>query len=344
MKPVTLQDIADQLGISVTTVSKALKDYPDVSAKTKALVKELATTLNYKPNAFAVNLRTKESKTVGLIIPVIVHHFFSNVIKGIIAEAEAKGYLVIILQSNERYDMEKKHLDLLMNQRVDGIMISLANDTVDFKHLNDVIAADKPMIMFDKIAKTVNCSKVIIDDRQAAYDATQHLIDIGCQRIAHFRGSLLPQNSIDRFLGYRKALRDNDIPYDASLVYICECDDLSFEEGQNNARQLLLDHNDVDGIFINTDLVAIGAISEFNKQGIKIPEQISIVGFSNWFMSSIISPSLTTIDQPGLEMGRSVFKQLYKEIQQLKRDEKVDYQQIVLPTQLIQRDSTLKVK
>ncbi len=220
MKPTTLKEIAERLGISVATVSKALKDYPDVSKRTKGLVKELAKTLNYKPNAFAVNLRTKESKTIGLIIPEIVHHFFSNVIKGIVSQAEKKGYLVIILQSNESYELEKKQVDLLLRQQVDGIIISIANETADFTHLNDIIAINKPLVMFDKIAKVVPCSKVIIDDRKAAYDATQHLIDIGCSRIAHFRGPLLPQNSIDRFLGYKKALLDNNMPYDPSLVYI----------------------------------------------------------------------------------------------------------------------------
>lgn len=340
MKPTTLKEIAERLGISVATVSKALKDYPDVSKKTKGLVKELAKTLNYKPNAFAVNLRTKESKTIGLIIPEIVHHFFSNVIKGIVSQAEKKGYLVIILQSNESYELEKKQVDLLLRQQVDGIIISIANETADFTHLNDIIAINKPLVMFDKIAKVVPCSKVIIDDRKAAYNATQHLIDIGCSRIAHFRGPLLPQNSIDRFLGYKKALLDNNMPYDPSLVYICECGDNSFQEGETNAKQLLKDHNDIDGIFINTDLVAIGALAEFNRQGIKVPEQISLVGFSNWFMSSVISPSLTTINQPGFEMGKTAFKQLFKEIKGLKKEKKKAPKTITLKTELIQRDSS----
>lgn len=340
MKPVTLKEIAEQLNISVTTVSKALKDYPDVSKKTRGLVRELAKTLNYKPNTFAVNLRTKESKTIGLVIPVIVHHFFSNVIKGIVSQAEKKGYLVIILQSNESYELEKKQIDLLLSQRVDGILISLANETADFNHLNEVLIQGKPLVMFDKIAKIVKCSKVIIDDRKAAYNATQHLIDIGCMRIAHFRGALLPQNSIDRFLGYKKALLDNNLPYDPSLVYICECGDLSFEEGKKNAKQLLEDHNDVDGIFINTDLVAIGAMTDFNKRGIKIPEDISIVGFSNWFMSSVISPALTTIDQPGYKMGRTAFKQLYKEIKATKNKKPITPKIITLETALIEREST----
>ncbi|WP_435414329.1 LacI family DNA-binding transcriptional regulator [Polaribacter aestuariivivens] len=337
---VTLKQIAEKLGISITTVSKALKDYPDVNKKTRKLVRETASMLNYKPNSFAVNLRTKESKTIGLIIPVIVHHFFSSVIKGIIAQAEKKGYLVIILQSNESYELEKKQIDLLLSKRVDGILISLANGTADFKHLNEVIENDTPLVMFDKIAKVVKCSKVIIDDRKAAYKATKHLIDIGCKRIAHFRGPLLPQNSIDRFLGYKKALIDNGLEYDASLVYICECGDMSFEEGKLNAQKLLKEHNDVDGIFINTDLVAIGAMTEFSKQGVKIPEDINIVGFSNWFMASVISPSLTTINQPGLEMGKNAFKLLYKEIKEKKKNSDFTFKELILETDLILRDST----
>ena len=330
---VTLKQIAEELGISITTVSKALKEYPDVSEKTRKLVRETASLLNYKPNSFAVNLRTKESKTIGLIIPEIVHHFFSSVIKGIISQAEKKGYLVITLQSNESYELEKKQIDLLISKRVDGILISLANGTADYKHISEVISQETPIVMFDKIAKIIQCSKVIIDDRKAAYKATQHLIDIGCKRIAHFRGPLLPQNSIDRFLGYK-------IQYDPSLVYLL--DNMSFEEGKFYANQLLKDHNDVDGIFINTDLVAIGAISEFNNQGIKVPEQINVVGFSNWFMASVISPSLTTINQPGFEMGKKAFKLLYKEIKDKKKKKVVSYKDVVLETDLIIRKSTKK--
>ncbi len=335
---VTLKQIAEELGISITTVSKALKDYPDVSKKTRKLVRETASLLNYKPNAFAVNLRTKESKTIGLIIPEIVHHFFSSVIKGIISQAEKKGYLVITLQSNESYELEKKQIDLLLNKRVDGILISLANGTGDFKHLTEVAENDVPLVMFDKIAKVVKCSKVIIDDRKAAYKATEYLIKIGCKRIAHFRGPLLPQNSIDRFLGYKEALANYNIAYDSSLVYLL--DKMSFEEGKFFAKKLIEDHKDVDGVFINTDLVAIGAIAEFNNQGIQIPEALNIVGFSNWFMSSVISPSLTTVDQPGFEMGKKAFKLLYKEIKDRKKNKTITFKKVVLDTDLILRDST----
>jgi LacI family transcriptional regulator len=338
---VTLKHIAEELGVSITTVSKALKEYPDVSKKTRKLVRETASLLNYKPNSFAVNLRTRESKTIGLIIPEIMHHFFSSVVKGILSQAEKKGYLVITLQSSESYELEKKQIDLLLSKRVDGILISLANGTADYKHLTEIIENETPLVMFDKIAKVVKCSKVIIDDRKAAYRATQHLIDIGCKRIAHFRGPLLPQNSIDRFLGYKQALIDNNIPYESTLVYLLN--DMSFEEGKIFAKKLLKDHKDVDGIFINTDLVAIGAITEFNKQKIKVPEQINVIGFSNWFMASVISPSLTTINQPGFEMGKKAFKLLYKEIKDKKNNKSINYKDVVLETDLVLRKSTKKL-
>lgn len=341
MEIITLKDIAERLNISISTVSKALKGYPEVSKKTRRLVKEMAETLNYRPNSFAVNFRTKESKTIGVIIPEVVHHFFSSVIEGIIKQAEKKGYMVIILQSSESFDLEKKQLDLLINKQVDGILISLANGTVDFSHLNDVISQGKPLVMFDKIAKVVNCTKVIIDDRKAAYTATQHLIDIGCKRIAHFRGPLLPQNSIDRFLGYKKALIDNGIVYDPSLVYICE--NTSFNNGVKNAKKLLKAHSDVDGLFANPDMVAIGAINEFKRQNINVPEDISVVGFSNYFMTSVVTPSLSTIDQPGYLMGKRAFKLLYKEMKHKKKDKPIKYKEVVLDTSLIVRESSKKV-
>ena len=229
MKNITLKEIASTLGISITTVSKALKNYPDVSEKTKKAVKELAENLNYTPNSFAVNLRTKESKTIGLIIPEVTHHFFANIIKAIIDAAEKNGYLVIILQSNESLELEKKQVELLINKRVDGILISLSNESNNDSHIQEIIKRNIPLVMFDKIAKLSNCSKIIIDDQKAGFDATQHLIDKGCKKIAHIRGPLNPQNSIDRYLGYKKALEKNNIPFDSKLVYTCE--KVTFEEG-----------------------------------------------------------------------------------------------------------------
>ncbi|PTT01475.1 LacI family transcriptional regulator [Flavobacterium sp. HMWF030] len=339
MNNTTLKEIASQLGISITTVSKALKGYSDVSEKTRKAVVELANQLNYTPNSFAVNLRTKESKTIGLIIPTIVHHFFSNVIEGILEEAEKRDYMVIILQSNEKFELEKKQINLLLNKRVDGILISLSNETGDFNHLNAVLSHNTPLVLFDKIAKIVNCSKVMINDRKAGYDAVCYLIKKGYKKIAHFRGSYLPQNSIDRFLGYKKALEDNNIPYDPSLVFVCENNN-DFKDGYENAKKIINENLNIDAIFAVTDLVAIGIIKYLNEVNISIPSQIAVLGFSNWFMSSVISPTLSTIDQPGFEIGRKSAEILFDEINLKKNNLPIIFQSVELETTLIERETT----
>lgn len=340
MKPITLKDIAYQLGISVTTVSKALKGRSDVSEKTKVTVQNLAKELNYTPNSVAVNLRTKNTRTIGVIIPTIVHQFFSKVIDGIIDEAEKQGYFVITLQSNENLEFEKKQLDLLLRKRVDGILISLSNETIKFDHLTDILKKDIPIVMFDKIGKLVPCSKVIIDDRKAAYDAVSHLINQGYKRIAHFRGGLTPQNSIDRFLGYKKALENNGLTFDPSLVYICG-NNSDFDDGYKNAEKLFKEHkNNVDAVFAITDVVAVGIIKYCNDNKIKIPADIAVFGFSNWFMSSVISPSLSTVVQPGFEMGRKSTEILIDEIKKIQDEKPVEIVQVVLPTSLVIREST----
>jgi LacI family transcriptional regulator len=340
MKETTLKEIAETLGISITTVSKALKNYSDVSAKTKKAVIDLAEELNYTPNSFAVNLRTKESKTIGLIIPEVVHHFFSNVVNGIIAEAEKNGYLVIILQSNESLELEKKQVELLINKRVDGIIMSLSNESNNDFHIKEIINKEIPFVQFDKISKLIPSSKVIINDRKAAMEAVQHLIDRGCRRIAHIRGPENPQNAIDRFLGYKKALEKNGIIYDSKLVYTCK--NVTFEEGVEFAKQIVEDHSDVDGIFVITDLVAVGVLSYFNEKGIQVPNQIAVIGFSNWFMSQVITPKLSTVDQPSYEMGVAAFTLLLEEMLCRKEGKVFNPRTIELETNIIERDSSLK--
>lgn len=340
MKDITLKEIATKLGISITTVSKALKNYPDVSEKTKKAVIELAHNLHYTPNSFAVNLRTKESKTIGLIIPEVVHHFFSNVINAIIDEAEKNGYLVIILQSNESIELEKKQVELLINKRVDGILISLSNESNNDEHIQEIIRRNIPFVMFDKISKLSKCSKVVIDDQKAAFNAIQHLIDNGCRKIAHIRGPLNPQNSIDRFIGYKKALEKNNIPFDSKLVYTCE--NVTFKEGYDFAKQIIEEHPDIDGIFTITDLVAVGVLSYFNDNKIKIPEQVAVIGFSNWFMSQVVTPKLSTIEQPSHEMGRESFNLLLEEINCHKEGKPFEPKFIVLDTNVIPRESSAK--
>ncbi len=342
MKDITLKEIALKLGISITTVSKALKNYPDVSAKTKKAVKDLAQQLHYTPNSFAVNLRTKESKTIGLIIPEVMHHFFSNIINAIIDEAEKNGYLVIILQSNESLELEKKQVELLINKRVDGILMSLSNGSNYDDHIKEITDRNIPFVMFDKISKLCKCSKVIIDDQKAAANAVQHLIDNNCKKIAHIRGPLNPQNSIDRFIGYKKALEKNNIPFDSKLVYTCE--NVTFQEGIDFAKQIRNEHPDVDGIFAITDLVAVGVLSHFNDNNIKIPEQVAVVGFSNWFMSQVVTPKLSTVDQPSHEMGIAAFNLLLEEMNCHKADIPFTPRTIELETNLIVRDSSTKLK
>lgn len=339
MKPITLKDLAQELNISVTTASKALKGYSDVSEATRIAVLNLAKKMHYTPNSVAVNLRTQQTKTIGVIIPTIVHQFFSKVIDGIIDEAEKKGYLVITLQSNENFEFERKQLQLLLNKRVDGILISLSNQTRKCSHLVDIIQNEVPVVMFDKINKLVNCSKVQIDDLQAAYNAVTFLIEKGYRRIAHFRGSLTPQNSIDRYLGYRKALKDNGIAFDSSLVYLCDNND-DFNDGYCNAKKLLKEKKNIDAIFAITDLVAVGILKCFNESNIKIPKDIAVFGFSDWFMSSVVTPSLSSVKQPGFEMGRRATEILIEEIQNMSENTPNIYKNVVLPTSLIIREST----
>ena len=338
MKEATLKQIATQLGVSITTVSKALKNYPDVSEKTKKAVVDLAIKLNYTPNSFAVNLRTKESRIIGVIVPTIDYNFFSKVFKGVLAEAEKRKYQVIILRSNEKLEIEKKQIELLLNKRVDGIIMSLSNETGDFNHIKNIISNNTPLVLFDKIAKLVDCSKVAINDRKAAYDAVTYLINKGHKKIAHFRGSYMPQNAIDRFLGYKKALEDHDIAYDPTLVYLCD-NNTDFEDGYKNAEKAVQEHPDLEAIFAVTDLVAVGVIKYLNDQNIKMPDTIAVFGFCNSFMSEITTPRLTTIDQPGFGIGNTAAAILFDEIDLKKKNKPIVFQTVELETTIIERDS-----
>lgn len=339
MNNATLKQIATQLGISTATVSKALKNYSDISEKTKKAVIELATQLNYTPNSFAVNLRTSESKTIGVIIPTIDFQFFSKVFNGVLEEAEKRDYMVIVLCSKEKLELEKKQIDLLLSKRVDGIIISLSNETGDFDHIKKILAHNTPLVLFDKIAKLVNCSKVSINDRKAAYEAVAYLIKIGRKKIAHFRGSYMPQNSIDRFLGYKKALDDNGITYDPSLVYVCDAVS-DFEDGYATAKIACEQHPDLDAIFTVTDMVAVGALKYLQSVAIAVPQQIAVFGFCNSFISEITTPKLSTVHQPGFEIGRKAAEILFEEIQLKKEKQPITFQTIELQTSLLQRGST----
>ncbi|MEN8769021.1 MAG: LacI family DNA-binding transcriptional regulator [Candidatus Arcticimaribacter sp.] len=338
MKNLTLKDIAIALNISVTTVSKALKNYPDVSVKTKERVKTYAEKVNFTPNSFAAYLRTHESKTVGIVIPWLNHFFFSSILRGIISEAEKHEYMTFILCSDESYELEKTQIQRLLNKNVDGIFLSIAAKTHDLTHIQNIMEKDTSLVIFDKYSKLTPCSSVVINDRKAAYTAVNHLIKKGKKRIAHFRGPLLPQNSIDRFLGYRQALEENGIEYDKDLVFIC--DEINDSEGYDHMQQILDQKMDVDAIFAVADLPAIGAIKCLIENKVQIPEEIAVMGFSNWLISSLITPSLSTIDQPGELMGRKAFQVFLDERATKKRKEPVVFQKYEIETTLIEREST----
>lgn len=338
MKNLTLKDIAQELNLSITTVSKALKDYPDVSKKTKEKVKNYAHKVNFKPNAFAAYLRTQESKIIGVVIPRLNHFFFSNILKGIMESAEKAGYMVIILSSEESYEIECKQIDRLLQQSVDGILLSIADSTHDISHLNKIIDQNIPLILFDKYSKLTSCSSVIIDDQHAAFKAVEHIIETGKKNIAHLRGPLLPQNSIDRFLGYRKALENNGLKYRKEWVFTCH--NISSEDGYKHTKDILRKHPKVDAIFAVADMPAIGAIKCLNEHQINIPDDIAVMGFSNWEITNFVKPRLSTINQPGKLMGIEAFSLFLEEVKVRKSGKNFFAKQITLETDLIIRDST----
>lgn len=340
MKNLTLKDIAAALNLSITTVSKALKDYPDVNTNTKERVKAYAKKVNFTPNAYAAFLRTQQSKLIGVVIPRLNHFFFSNVLRGIMKaeEEEEEDYMVIVLSSDESYELEKKQINRLLQQNVDGILLSIADSTHDTKHIDAIIEQNIPLIFFDKYSKLSNCSSVVINDQKAAFNAVEHLIKQGKKNIAHLRGPLLPQNSIDRFLGYRKALEQYGLEYRKEWIFTC--DQISNEEGYAYTQEIIEKHPEIDAVFAVADMPAVGAIKCLNEQKIAIPDQIAVMGFSNWRISNLVTPTLSTVNQPGIEMGEKAFELFYKEQQLIKKGEPVVYKKIELDTNLIIRQSS----
>lgn len=333
-----LKDIADKLGVSIATVSKVLNGSKEISDETRKKVLRTAQLLNYSPNQTALNLRNRQTKKLGVIIPTTAHYFFSEVMEGLIERAEKDGYLVIILPSNDKLALEKQQVNLLLEQQVDGILISLSNTTDEFIHLKKIQSAGIPLVLFDKVEHSITCSKVRIDDFEAAYKAVSYLIKKGYKKIAHFRGKFNPKNASYRFEGYKQALKDHKLVFNPSLVYFCDSN-RSYSGGYEAAKKALTDHHDLDAIFSSTDLAAIGVIKCFKELNIKVPEDVAVFGFSNWFMSSAVSPALSTVHQPAYEMGVTAMEILIDEIKLQQKGQPGIFKDIVLPTNLILRDS-----
>lgn len=338
---ITIKDIARELGISPSTVSRALKDHPDISVKTKKAVNELADKLNYQPNIVALNLRQQKTNTIGVIIPEIVHFFFSTVISGIEDVAYTAGYNVILTQSNESYQREIIDLKALFNSRVDGMLLSISRETANFEHIESIIAKGVPIVFYDRMYNSPTSSKVIVDDYAGAKEAVKHLIEQGCKRIAHINGAPNLIISIDRFRGYQDALKEANMDVIDSLVVNSSSGTL--EEGKNATFKLLSLPNPPDAIFANNDPMAMGAMIALKEKGIKIPQEIAIVGFSNWFFGELMEPSLTTVDQPGFEMGQEAARLLIRQIEMKEKDHfDIPPETKILKTRLIIRNSSLK--
>ena len=333
---ITIKDIARILGISPSTVSRALKDHPDINVDTKKAVNELAGKLKYQPNAVALSLKNSRSYTIGIIIPEIVHYFFSSVISGIEDVASQKGFTVIICQSNESFEREVANARTLLSHRVDGLLVSISKQTQTFDHLINLQESGIPLVFFDRIAPDINADQVVIDDLEASYKATRHLIETGRKRIAHFAG---PQNLVigrDRLQGYMNALTEAGIPIDNRLII--EAD--TFEKARNAVVKMLDEGNIPDGIFAVNDMTAIGAMQTIQKRGYKIPGEIAIVGFSDGYLSGITDPHLSSVDQHGYEMGTTAAEMLFHRI--LSSETEYIPEVKVLNADLIVRGSSLK--
>lgn len=337
---VTIKDIARELGISPSTVSRALKDHPDISTETKKLVHSLAEKLNYQPNVVALSLRQKKTNTIGVIIPELVHFFFSTVISGIEDVAYQAGYSVILAQSNESYEREKMDIKALFNSRVDGMLISLSRETRNFDHIESIISKGVPIVFYDRMYNNPTTSKVIVDDYVGAKEAVEHLIDQGYKRIAHLEGAPGLMISVDRRRGYVEALKEHHMEVREALIH--ECPSGSQEDGYRVTKKLLAMSQPPDAIFTNNDPMAVGAMLAIKEKGLRIPQDIGLVGFSNWSIGSLIEPSLTTVDQPGFEMGQEAARLLIRQIEAGDKDQEPQPETKILKTKLIVRDSSIR--
>ena len=337
---ITLKKIAKEFDVSISTVSKALKGSHEISKEVREKIKAFAAYYHYKPNSLALNLRNQKTKTIGLIIPEIVHHFFTKVISGIEHVANERGYNVMICLSNESYEKEILNMDMLANGIVDGIIVSVAKETEEkgtHNHFKELINNGIPLVLFDRVIEEINCNKVITDDIGGGYLACNHLIKMGCKRIAILTTPDHISVGIKRKKGYLKALNDNNYPIDEDLIL--KIDEKNSIEGQiNNLFELT---NPPDGIFGVNEIYAATAIRIAHKKGLKIPDDIAIMGFTNGLISDFTTPSLTTVAQHGSTMGERALELLLDEIEYQDTDYK--YKTEVIKTDLIMRNSTKKI-
>lgn len=344
MKPkMTLKKIANELGLSISTVSKALKNDKDISKENREKVQAFAKFYNYRPNSVALSLKHKKTKTIGVIIPEIVHHFFAKVISGIEEVANSKEYNVIIGVSNESLAKEAINMEMLIDGSIDGFIVSLSKETLlkqDYHHLEETQNRNIPIVMFDRVVEGIDCDKIIIDDREAGRMAVQKLIDIGCKKILLLTTMDYLHIGRLRTEGYMEALNANGLEYDDELVLkIGELGDSEEEQRILETRINLVfeKHPDIDGIFGVNEIYAVTALNVARLRGLKVPEELSVIGFSDGILSKYARPHLTTISQHGVIIGKLAAKTL---IERLEKDEDIPYITQLVKTELIIRDST----
>lgn len=336
-RKVTLKQIAKELDVSISTVSKSLRDSPEISEDTRLKVQAFAKLYNYKPNNIALSLKNKKTKTIGIIIPEIVHHFFATVISGIEQVANESGYNVIVCLSDESFDKEVINMEMLANGSTDGFIMSLSKETQqkkDFHHLQEVINQGMPVVLFDRISNDILCDKVIIDDQLAAYEATHFLISKGLKKIALLTTVDYVSVGKLRTDGYLNVMHDHGIEVDENLIIRIE-DTEHCDEKINE----LLENKSVDAILAVNELFAVTAIKLAMAKGIKIPEDLSVVAFTDGIISKYSTPTITTISQNGTKMGRKAAEMLIKRLE-LEDEEDEHYKTEIIETNLIIREST----
>ncbi|MDL2305034.1 LacI family transcriptional regulator [Bacteroides sp. OttesenSCG-928-D19] len=307
---ITIKDIARALGVSASTVSRALKDNPDISKETREAIQKYAREHNYKPNALALNLRTSRSNTIGVIIPQLVHHFFSCVLSGIEETAAKSGYNILVAQSNERYSQEVKIVHSFLEARVCGVITSLAKDTTQYDHYQELLDNNIPIVFYDRICTGINTERVVVDDYAGAFAAVEYMIQTGCKRIYFY--SSLPHLEIskNRKNGYLDAMRKYKIPVNDDMIKFCD----TREHAIAITPDLLDIPNRPDGFFAINDETASGILYACKLVGLKIPEEVSICGFTDGAIAQNTDPKLTTVEQHGEEVGKSAIDILINKI------------------------------
>ena len=339
-KNLTLKDLAQKLGLSISTVSRALQNNPRINKETRLRVKNLAKELGYYPDVLAKSLKNKKTYTIGVIVPEISHFFFSSVIDGIEEETNNDGYTILVTKSNEDMKREIINTESLISNRVAGVIASITQSTNNGLHFNQIIKRGIPLVLFDRVIDDLDVPKVVGNDYEKIYEIVTHLINSGYQHIGYLGGPLKLNISKNRFDGYTKALLDNDIELMDGLILNVN---LNEESGFEGAKTLIRQFPKVDAICCVNDPVALGVYKYLNKVGIKIPDKIGVTGFSNNPSSEIINPPMTTVDQQGYEMGRKAAEILLQKINNESSDS-LNQTHIIEGKLIIRESSRKKIK